>query len=109
MIDSIVIAPRLCDFCENPVKRAGFERPVQGNGDGMSRRSLMPQTDMASLLADCQVTKAFECADQMLRRHRAVGSQIWADWTGLVHGEPVLFACESPEHERVFKSNWASK
>jgi len=52
------------DFAENPVKRAGFERVVKRNGDGMQGRACMLEPDVASLLTDHGIAELLEGADQ---------------------------------------------
>jgi len=56
-------------FCKNSVKCSDLERIMQSNGDGMTRRLLVKQPDVTSLLTNNCVAEPFQSANQPVRRN----------------------------------------
>ena len=52
--------PHLSNLGEDAMKSAGLQRAVQGDGDRVNWRSLVPQPDVAALLTDHHVAEVFQ-------------------------------------------------
>ncbi len=66
---------------ENSMKRAGLEGVVQRDRDGMDWRPIMPEPDVASLLADHPVAEALDDGNYAFCRNSA--RQLHAASTGI--------------------------
>ena len=69
-----------CDLGENTEKRAGLERAVLGNRNGMDRRPLVPQPDVTALLTDHAIAEALQRVCDTIPGYAARQSHAASTW-----------------------------